>query len=116
MRDAETIHTEARNHGLDPTLLAAVALAEGVDTATTGPRSELRAAARRLRGGIDRHRSVVGAVAALRVGDERTAAWLRSRPEAASAVAALPDAETRAFVRAVIDARSGYAREDTVEH
>jgi len=112
---ADVIVAEAANHGLDPTLLAAVVSAEGVNAENGGAQSELRAAAKRLRGGIDRHQSVVGALAAMRVGDERVSTWLHARPRAASSAGALPDARTRAFVTEVIRTRMAYVGEEQLD-
>jgi len=116
IQGADAIAAEAAHHGLDPALLGALIATEGVDTRDGGPQSELRAAAKLLRGGIGRHRSVVGALAAMRAGDDRVSGWLRSRPLAASSTSALPDPQTRAFVSEVLAIRARYANEGSLSH
>jgi autotransporter translocation and assembly factor TamB len=111
IRGADVVAAEAGHHGLDPALLGALVATEGIDATTGGPQSELRATAKLLRGGIDTHRSVVGALAAVRAGDDRVSGWLRSRPLAASSAGALPDARTGAFVSEVLALRARYASE-----
>ncbi len=114
VKDADAIVSEAANYGLDPSLLAAVVSTEGVVSDAGGAHSELRNAAKRLRGGIDRHQSVVGALAAMRVGDEQVSDWLDERPLAASSAGALPDRAVRTFVTEILEVRVGYADEEAL--
>ena len=100
--EAGNVAAEAALHGLDPELFAAVVAADAVSYGVGGRGSELRAAAQRLRGAIDRHGGVVAALAASRVGDERVAGWISANPALVDDPSAVPDAAARAYVRDVL--------------
>lgn len=98
----EEVAHEAKYQGLDPYLLGVLVEREGVSLDHTGSATELRSAARRLRRGIDRHQTVVGAIAATRAGDEQVSRWLADDPVVATSAEAIPDPEVREFVLGVL--------------
>ena len=97
-----SVEAEAGHRGLDARLLAAVVEHDDVLLRHSGSESELRGAARRLRGGIDRHQSVVAALAASQVGDERVSRWLSDDPALATDPSAIPERGAREFVIAIL--------------
>jgi hypothetical protein len=92
---------EAGHLGLDPALLAAVAL----ELEPTDPRSLARA----LRLEIDERQSVVAALTVLVAGEESASAWLDERPDMLADAAAIPNPGTRATVQRILSRRQALA-------